>query len=363
MAAVDAEKTVARASERRTLAQVSKGFTSFQDGDVLLAKITPCFENGKISQATVTTPAAFGSTEFHVVRCGANLDSRYLVHFLRRQEVRVDGERKMTGSGGQRRVPRHFLESLEIPLPPLPEQRRIAAILDKADALRTKRREALAQLDRLAQAIFVEIFGDQHPNIVGSDGVALADLVSINPRISPEERQMIAATEVAFIPMAAVSDTEKCVIKNELRPYDEVSKGYTPFKRNDVLLAKITPCYENGKMAIASSLPTEYGFGSTEFHVFRPPNRQLGLFIFYLLGQEWITEAGAKSMKGAAGQKRISADFFSALRVKISQPQKLEDFAGRISEVEKMKKCTKLALLESDGLFTSLQHRAFRCEL
>lgn len=165
MAAVDAEKTVARASERRTLAQVSKGFTSFQDGDVLLAKITPCFENGKISQAIVTTPAAFGSTEFHVVRCGANLDSRYLIHFLRRQEVRVDGERKMTGSGGQRRVPRHFLESLEIPLPPLPEQRRIAAILDKADALRTKRREALAQLDRLAQSIFVEMFGDPavHP--------------------------------------------------------------------------------------------------------------------------------------------------------------------------------------------------------
>ncbi len=72
----------------------------------------------------------------------------------------MDGERKMTGSGGQRRIPRQFLESLEIPLPPLPEQRRIAAILDKADALRTQRREALAQLDRLAQAIFVEMFGD-----------------------------------------------------------------------------------------------------------------------------------------------------------------------------------------------------------
>ncbi|MCB0056578.1 MAG: restriction endonuclease subunit S, partial [Caldilineaceae bacterium] len=164
MAAVDAEKTVARASERRALQQVSKGFTSFRNGDVLLAKITPCFENGKISQASVTTPVAFGSTEFHVVRCGEKLDGRYLVHFLRRQEVREDGERKMTGSGGQRRVPKHFIESLEIPLPPPAEQRRIAAILDKADALRTKRREGLAQLDRLAQSIFVEMFGDPATN-------------------------------------------------------------------------------------------------------------------------------------------------------------------------------------------------------
>lgn len=185
MAVVDADKTVARASERRALQQVSKGFTSFRDGDVLLAKITPCFENGKISQASVTTPVAFGSTEFHVVRCGAKLDSRYLVHFLRRQEVRSDGERKMTGSGGQRRVPKHFLESLGIPLPPIPEQRRIAAILDKADALRAKRCEALAQLDHLAQSIFVEMFGDPATNPKGWAVRTLKDLGKVSTGGTP----------------------------------------------------------------------------------------------------------------------------------------------------------------------------------
>lgn len=65
----------------------------------------------------------------------------------------------MTGSGGQRRVPEDFLAHLSILLPPLPEQRRIAAILDQADALRAKRREALAQLDSLTQSIFIEMFG------------------------------------------------------------------------------------------------------------------------------------------------------------------------------------------------------------
>jgi len=359
MAAVDAEKTVARASERRTLAQVSKGFTSFQDGDVLLAKITPCFENGKISQAVVTTPAAFGSTEFHVVRCGANLDSRYLVHFLRRQEIRVDGERKMTGSGGQRRVPRHFLESLEIPLPPLAQQRRIAAILDKADALRTKRREAFAHLDQLALSMFVEMFGDQRPGSVGADGIELAKLVDINPRLSPDERTLLSEAEVSFVPMAAVCESERRVVSVELRPYSHVAKGYTSFKRGDVLLAKITPCYENGKMAIASGLPTEYGFGSTEFHVFRAPSEQLAVFVFYLLGQNWVFEVGAKSMKGAAGQRRVPAEFFGELLVRRPEPRHLKEFLTRVSSIERMKKAARGALADMDSLFSSLQSRAF----
>lgn len=181
MSVVDAENTIARTSESRALEQVSKGFTCFQDGDILLAKITPCFENGKIAQAAVTTGAAFGSTEFHVIRCSAKLDARYLVHFLRRAEVRADGKRKMTGSAGQRRVPRYFLESLELPLPPLAEQRRAAAALDKADAMRTKRREVLAGLDRLAHSIFVDMFGDPGSNPRAWPLVPMGELLKGKP--------------------------------------------------------------------------------------------------------------------------------------------------------------------------------------
>jgi len=147
---------------------VLKGFTSFKDRDVLIAKITPCFENGKIAHARITQRFGFGSTEFHVVRPQPDvLDDRYLFHFLRRDRVRLDGERNMTGSAGQRRVPKRFLEDLSIPLPPLPEQRRIAAILDKADALRQKRREAIAKLDQLLQSVFLDMFGDPVTNPKG----------------------------------------------------------------------------------------------------------------------------------------------------------------------------------------------------
>jgi restriction endonuclease S subunit len=177
MSAVSAVAAEVEGVEERPYAEVAKGFTPFVAGDLLVAKITPCFENGKIVQATIRNPVGFGSTEFHVVRPHADsTDPRYLLHFLRQDRVRRLGERRMTGNAGQRRVPEHFLTNLEIPLPPLPEQRRIAAILDKADGLRTKRRAALGQLNGLTQSIFLEMFGNPITNPLAFPMVPLKDL-------------------------------------------------------------------------------------------------------------------------------------------------------------------------------------------
>ena len=161
MSAVDAESARTVKPDERRYSEVSKGYTPFLNRDLLVAKITPCFENGKIAQAMLSHNVGFGATEFHVIRpLPHRADARYLLHYLRLERVRRDGERKMTGSAGQRRVPEYFLADLEIPLPDLAEQRRIAAILDKADELRAKRRAALAQLDTLTQAVFLDMFGD-----------------------------------------------------------------------------------------------------------------------------------------------------------------------------------------------------------
>src|SRR6185295_543198 len=100
------------------------------------------------------------------------------LHFLRRGSVRLAGERRMTGSAGQRRVPENFLAKLEIPLPPLAEQRRIAEVLDRAEALRAKRRAALAQLDSLTQSLFLDLFGDPATNRKGWPITTLGDLVA-----------------------------------------------------------------------------------------------------------------------------------------------------------------------------------------
>ena len=136
MAELDAVNARTESDAIRQYCEVSKGYTVFENGDILVAKITPCFENNKIGQAQLQCEIGVGSTEFHVVRVGAELDARYLLHFLRQDFVRRQGEIRMTGSAGQRRVPADFLRQLKVPLPPIEEQRRLSAVFDQAEHLR-----------------------------------------------------------------------------------------------------------------------------------------------------------------------------------------------------------------------------------
>lgn len=151
--------------EERSVSELGNGYTYFERGDVLLAKITPCFENGKAARTDLLKrPFGFGSSEFHVLRTSKEVSADYLFHALWNVRFRASGMSNMTGSAGQKRVPVDFLRRHTIPLPPLEEQRRIAAILDKADALRRKRKRALTLLDGLTQSIFLEMFGDPRHN-------------------------------------------------------------------------------------------------------------------------------------------------------------------------------------------------------
>lgn len=117
----------------RQLGEVSGGYTYFADGDVLLAKITPCFENGKLGVARgLTNGVGFGSSEYIVLRPAPALDAEFLYYYLARPTFLEEGARTMTGAVGHKRVTKEFVESYQIPLPPLAEQRRIVAILDEA---------------------------------------------------------------------------------------------------------------------------------------------------------------------------------------------------------------------------------------
>lgn len=284
------------------------------------------------------------------------LDTGYLVHYLKTKQSHFE---RLARGATIKGITRDVVKELIIPLPPLKEQRRIAAILNQADALRAKRREALAQLNKLTQSIFIEMFGDQRPIQKITKREKLGKLIEINPKLNSEERSLIGSS-VSFVPMAAIDEHQKKIVKHFERPFTEVSKGYTAFKRNDILLAKITPCYENGKMAISSNLSTEIGFGSTEFHVLRSSSSEMILFVFHLLQLAWIAEAGARSMKGAAGQKRVPSGFFENLDITVPSGALLRAFADKIQSIDALKIKHSNALTEIDALLSSLQHRAFR---
>ncbi len=153
------------ANGTRKLREVVKGYTYFQNGDVIVAKITPCLENGKAAYVRdLPHQVAFGSTEFHVLRPKCEIDARYLFYMIWNPRFRHEASRNMTGTAGQQRVPAAFLERFEIPLPSLSEQKRIANILDKADAIRRRRREAIKESARFAFSVFHQMFGDPRKN-------------------------------------------------------------------------------------------------------------------------------------------------------------------------------------------------------
>ncbi|WP_353219704.1 restriction endonuclease subunit S [Salinisphaera sp. S4-8] len=150
-----------RLDEIRPLADVYDGYTYFADGDVCVAKITPCFENGKGALANgLTNGIAFGTTELHVLRPGPALDAKFLFYLTMSHEFRSRGESEMLGAGGQKRVPEAFLKNWSPVLPPVQDQRRITQFLDektsRIDALIEKKRVLLDRLAERRQALITQ---------------------------------------------------------------------------------------------------------------------------------------------------------------------------------------------------------------
>ena len=132
-------------------------------------------------------------------------------------------------------------------------------------------------------------------------------IASLNPSKAEVRTFLKADTPVTFLPMERVRTDGR--IDGELRSASAVWNGFTYFRRNDVLVAKITPCFENGKGACLDALPTDVGFGSTEFHVLRSGHDILPRFLHLLTTLPDFRQSGADEMTGAAGQQRVPQAF------------------------------------------------------
>lgn len=119
-------------SALRPFSEVQNGYTQFQAGDVISAKITPCMENGKMAVVPeLDNVCAYGSTEFHVLRPRPGISSQWIAYYLLQSRIRRDAKRNMTGSAGQLRVPKPWIEGIIIPVAPSPEQDRIVAKIEE----------------------------------------------------------------------------------------------------------------------------------------------------------------------------------------------------------------------------------------
>src|SRR5699024_10557664 len=128
----------------------------------------------------------------------------------------------------------------------------------------------------------------------------LREIAQLNPRAA----QLEPEDEVAFVGMADLDDVSARTTSDTRRPYSEVSKGYTPFRNGDLLAAKITPCWQNGKIGVAT-LDVEHGVGSTEFHVIRPDDEVNPRYLLHFLRTPEVRETGTLRMTGSGGQRRV----------------------------------------------------------
>ncbi|ELN1871322.1 N-6 DNA methylase [Campylobacter coli] len=290
-------------------------------------------------------------------------------------------------------IAKSFIQSLKIPLPPLEIQKQIVAECEKVEEQYNTIRMSVEEYQNLIKAILQKCgiiddgggyelnsilenlqkleskldfnllfsFIDDFTNARQEDLKkfkefvknikAILDTLLISPKdgwkrislkneqyieLNPSKKEISKLDEnmlVSFIEMASVSD--KGYIQSKIdRSLNEVRKGYTYFIENDILIAKITPCMENGKCAIAKNLTNNIGFGSTEFHIFRAKTGLDSSFLFYNLNQQNIREKAALAMTGASGHKRVPISFYENLTIPLPPLEIQEKIVQNIELVE-----------------------------
>jgi len=223
---------------------------------------------------------------------------------------------------------------VRLPLPPPNEQFAIARFLEREicriDTLISEKQNFINLLEEKRQALISHVVTkglDDSVEMKGS-GVEWIGKVPAHWTVmrlkhvsklnaGTKKKQIADDEEIEFLPMSNVNEVAGEIRNFDMRKYTEVSSGYTTFQTNDVIFAKITPCMENGNCVLVPELKHGYGFGSTEFIVFRANRKFLPEYLFYVLRNKELRKICETFMTGTAGQQRISTDFLAEFPVAV----------------------------------------------
>ncbi|HHK8990566.1 TPA: restriction endonuclease subunit S [Escherichia coli] len=241
-----------------------------------------------------------------------------------------------------------FAELL-LPFPDYEEQTLIANFLDKKtalidEAISIKEKQISLLKERKQIIIQQAVTQGLDPNVPMKDSgvdwigkipehwevVPLKRLAVLSPSVKVSNRK--SKELVTFLAMEKVS-TDGYIDQDTLMPICDVSQGFTVFNKGDVIVAKITPCFENGKSAWLNNLQTEFGYGSTEFHVLRCGQRIIGSFLYLIVSSPLFLNAGEAMMTGSAGQKRVPSSFIQNFPTAIPGVAEQEKIVSKVKEL------------------------------
>lgn len=273
-----------------------------------------------ITKTTENEIGMIGSHRFPMYRPKNDLvDIDYLIYYFLTKRGTDILEAASPGGAGRNRTlgQERFLKS-KITLPTLPEQQKIAAILSTQDKVIELKDKLLVQKQQQKKYLMQQLLTGRkpHKNNPRIEECEIGEVCKINPK-----QDKISESQVVFLGMADISETGS-VVSQRLVDFSHIQSGFTAFRRGDILIAKITPCFENGKGAYTDNLLSEHGFGSTEFHVLRTNSKVNAKYIFYHTVSEKFRKKLEREMTGSAGQKRVPA--ISIQKYKIFLPSRNE---------------------------------------
>lgn len=344
--------------EKRILSETRKGFTYFEKNDVVVAKITPCFENGKAAFLDdLETQIGFGTTEFHVIRPDIEkLDGKYLFYLVWNKWFRHLGERNMSGSAGQKRVPTDFLKGLEIPLPPLDEQKRIAAILDKADAIRRKRQQAINLADVFLRSVFIDMFGDPVTNSKRWGVKKFADIGTLDRGKSkhrPRNDPKLLGGNHPLIQTGDVANS-KGYIKSYKSTYSDLGlKQSRKWSAGTLCITIAANIAKTGILTFDACFPDSVvGFKPNE----QTTTEYVQVWIGFL---QKILEANAPE----SAQKNINLAILRDLDIPLPPINEQQKFSDIVEKLNELKLKAEEGQLTDEKVFNSLSQKAFAGEL
>ena len=165
--------------------------------------------------------------------------------------------------------------------------------------------------------------------------VRLGEVCEYNPK-----SQLDDELEVGFVPMTLVKEGYNDYNSYEIKKWKDVKTGYTHFANGDLVVAKITPCFQNKKSAIIRDLPNNVGAGTTEFHVLRNKRIYLMKFLLYICKTDEFIAGGVRQFSGTSGQQRVSADYIKNLPIPLpplgEQKRIVEKLDEVMAEIDKL---------------------------
>ncbi|MCU0439638.1 MAG: restriction endonuclease subunit S [Raineya sp.] len=225
----------------------------------------------------------------------------YFISFINLSEI--------ASGGNPPSISAENANEIKIPLPPLEVQEKIVNECEAIDQATENAQKEIETAKTEIEEKILDVFG-KYPE------KKISEIAFINPSKS-EIKNVDEDTLISFIEMASVSD-EGFIANKVDKPLKDLKKGsYTYFAENDIIVAKITPCMENGKCALAKGLTNGLAMGSTEFHVFRTKENINNKYLFILLNREVVRKEAEQNFTGSSGHRRVPASFYESYKIPV----------------------------------------------